>query len=231
MASGYFNYPQPYYNGPSIFTVTAGNDIGRIENPLIRDLEPSTTERQRPVRLRILTIVSVFFNLIFAAAIAWSLTSHFVDKENAKISVLPTSVPDMSGTVGSLRSKPSRMPCKVSLSSAVCMPCLSLHSTLLWNGKVVKVRAGKTDLCCRQIEHSLKRLTKEVGDLESVYLICPDKIDNEDHDDDKIDNEEDYDDNDVIDNEDDYGDDIVDNEDDYDDIIDNEENYDDDKQW
>ncbi|XP_062607467.1 uncharacterized protein LOC134269284 [Saccostrea cucullata] len=173
MASGNYRIP-PYYPFDTpiplqpIYTVTAGNDIGRLENQIAMVQEPTRVRKKRSPCWTALTTLSVLVNVVLAAGIVWCLLSHFGNKEKVLNSNADISEDNSPSTPVSLKIKSQGNPCKILTCSAVCMPCQALHSKLLWREVLVKIRAGKTDLCCKKLEDSMKRLIKEIRDVQKM---------------------------------------------------------------
>ncbi|XP_062582326.1 uncharacterized protein LOC134244066 [Saccostrea cucullata] len=173
MASGNYRIP-PYYPFDTpiplqpIYTVTAGNDIGRLENQIAMVQEPTRVRKKRSPCWTALTTLSVLVNVVLAAGIVWCLLSHFGNKENIFNSNADISKDHSSSTPVALKIKSQGNPCEILTSSAVCMSCQALHSKLLWREVLVKIRAGKTDLCCKKLEDSMKRLIKEIRDVQKM---------------------------------------------------------------
>ncbi|XP_061165749.1 uncharacterized protein LOC133174675 [Saccostrea echinata] len=173
MASGNYTTP-PYYpfdtRFPSqpIYTVTAGNDIGRLENHMAMVQEPTRVRKKRSPCWTTVTTLSVLLNVILAAGIVWCILSYFGNNEKDLNSNEHISDGYSPSPTSALKLKSQGNPCEILTSSAVCMPCQGLHSELLWREILIKVRAGKTDLCCKKLEDSKKRLIKEIRDVHKM---------------------------------------------------------------
>lgn len=158
------NYTDPYnqtkmmtpdYYGSSVYTNTVfpsapvmmpTNDVGRFENNIGMSAGPRTTKRFTTV-----AIISLFFNLLLTAAISWTVTSYVFNRNRVVGAEEPLKSPILQGQT-----------CDLPLTSALCMSCQNADPALLWKGVVVKVRTGTKTLCCRKVEESLIKLSKEV---------------------------------------------------------------------